>query len=45
MNEYFTCCNCGEEQEEKEFVTDISICQPEDEMTCESCYDKMNEGF
>lgn len=35
---------CGKEStEEKEFQTDFDNCIDEDSMTCEDCYDEMNE--
>lgn len=40
----FTCQNCGEEKEDLEFDTDFGS-QPEDEMTCEDCYDAIDEGL
>lgn len=45
MDELFECTSCALEKEEKYFVSDIDAGQPKDEMTCEQCYDDMDNGL
>lgn len=43
MEEIYECQMCGEEKTEDNFVSDLDRCMGENELTCESCYDEMNE--
>ena len=44
FEEWYICQNCGaESDEELEFQTDVDNCIDTDNMTCESCYDDINE--
>ena len=44
MEELHECLHCGKQSsDDKDLQTDIDICQDEDDLTCEECYDKFNE--
>ncbi len=44
MEEIHTCQNCGKQsQDEIDFLTDVDMLMGDDEMTCEECYEKINQ--
>ena len=42
IDEIFECQTCGFQKDESDFKTDLANCESLDELTCEQCYDEMN---
>nr|BFF39056.1 hypothetical protein BACY1_08610 [Tenacibaculum mesophilum] len=42
MDELHECQYCGHIGDDKDFQTDVDICQDADDMTCEACYDRFD---
>lgn len=43
METLYSCSCCGEDKDESCFETDFELSATKDEMTCEACYDEMDQ--